>query len=68
MFAKYGWEIDLKIMCNFCHICVSFKQHTFQLNFQHNLYTASCFKGENVFFKNYHLLYLSVWWSLVKRC
>ena len=49
MFAKYGWEIDLKRMCDFCHICVSLKQHTLRLIFQHNLSSVSCFKSESVF-------------------
>lgn len=33
MCTNYRWEVNLKGMCTFCHICVSLKQHTFYVTF-----------------------------------
>lgn len=51
MIQKYGWETDLQWMCDFGHICVSLKQHTFLGYFFNSTLVeiTSCFSGENVF-------------------
>lgn len=36
MLCLYGRSTNFRQMCDFCHICVSLKQHTFRLFFQHD--------------------------------